>query len=353
MTPLAPWLQSQLAELVARSEHALLLEAPSGSGQDELALALAHAWLCHTPLEQRAHGAACGECASCQLLAAHTHPDFQRLMPETEALAQGFPLDEKAQSEIDAKKRKPSREIRVEAMHAMIEFAQRTASLKGGKAVLIRPAQAMNQVSANALLKTLEEPPAGLRFALASTGAARMLPTVRSRCSPVRVRPPHADQAVAWLQEQGLASEAAAVWWAASGQRAQLALNWGMTDGKPTDPASWTRLVQSMRQGDATALAAYSNEPPRWIDALQKIAHDALAVAQGAAPRYFPEQTLEPLKNLGASNRAVFKLTEWAQSLRTAARSASHPFSADLMAEALAIAARKALTPVSSGPKNS
>jgi DNA polymerase III subunit delta' len=91
---------------------------------------------------------------------------------------------------------------------------------------------------------------------------------------------------------------------------------------------------------------SYSAEPPRWIDALQKLAHDALAVAQGAAPRYFPEAALQPLSGLGTSSRSIYKLTEWSQSLNAAARTASHPFAVELMAEALTIAARKALIPV-------
>ena len=104
------------------------------------------------------------------------------LMPETHMLERGWPLPEKAQAEIDEKKRKPSKEIRVDAMREAIEFAQRTSARGRGKAMLIYPAERMNAVTANALLKTLEEPPGDMRFVLATEAAHLLLPTIRSRC---------------------------------------------------------------------------------------------------------------------------------------------------------------------------
>jgi DNA polymerase-3 subunit delta' len=58
----------------------------------------------------------------------HTHADLCVLMPETAMLALGWPLPEKAQAEIDDKKRKPSKEIRVDAMRDAVEFCQRTSA---------------------------------------------------------------------------------------------------------------------------------------------------------------------------------------------------------------------------------
>ena len=103
-TPLAPWLAAQRNALLAQRGHAWLLQGPSGLGQFALALELVRAWLCDAP---SAHGA-CGHCGSCHAIDVHTHADLCVLMPETELLAHGWPLPEKAQTEIDEKNASPA-----------------------------------------------------------------------------------------------------------------------------------------------------------------------------------------------------------------------------------------------------
>ena len=108
----APWIAGQARQILKQPGHAWLLQGPSGLGQYELALFLARAWLC----EQASEQGACGQCASCHAIDVRTHADLAVLMPETVMSERGWPLGEKAQDDIDSKKRKPSREIRVEAM---------------------------------------------------------------------------------------------------------------------------------------------------------------------------------------------------------------------------------------------
>ncbi|MBW4960034.1 hypothetical protein KZW07_31095, partial [Klebsiella pneumoniae] len=86
----APWIAAQRQALLAQRGHAWLLQGPSGLGQYTLALELVRAWLCDAPT---AHGA-CGQCASCHGIDVHTHADLCVLMPETQALALGWPLPE-------------------------------------------------------------------------------------------------------------------------------------------------------------------------------------------------------------------------------------------------------------------
>ncbi|RZI98823.1 MAG: DNA polymerase III subunit delta', partial [Haliea sp.] len=160
--PLAPWLQTQLHTLLAQRGHAWLLSGPSGLGQFDLALALARAWLC----EQATPDGACGVCGSCHAIAVHTHADLCVLMPETLSLALGWPLDEKTQDDLDAKKRKPSKEIKVDAAREAVSFTQFTRSRGTTKVVLVYPAERMNAITANTLLKTLEEPPGAVKFIL-------------------------------------------------------------------------------------------------------------------------------------------------------------------------------------------
>ena len=101
----APWIAAQTKVLLAQQGHAWLLHGPSGLGQYRLALELARAWLCESAFAD----GACGTCPSCHAIDVHTHADLCVLMPETQMLELGWPLSEKAQSDIDDKKRKPSR----------------------------------------------------------------------------------------------------------------------------------------------------------------------------------------------------------------------------------------------------
>ncbi|MGE4329261.1 DNA polymerase III subunit delta' [Diaphorobacter sp.] len=322
-----PWIAAQRQALLAQRGHAWLLQGPSGLGQYQLALELVRAWLCDAPT---AHGA-CGQCASCHGIDVHTHTDLFVLMPETQALALGWPLPEKAQAEIDDKKRKPSREIRVEAMRDAVEFAQRTSGRGRGKAVLVYPAEQMNHVTANALLKTLEEPPGDVRFVLATEAAHQLLPTIRSRCLGHTLQWPDPEQSQQWLVEQGVAPDAAQALLRAAGGRPDDALA-QVRAGR--SPHAWALLPQAVARGDVTALAGL--EPAQAVDALQKLCHDLLALRVGAQPRYFAGADLPAPPGVGP-------LTRWSRALAKEARTAEHPYNAGLMLEALVAQARHTL----------
>ena len=105
MSAVAPWIASQARDLLAQRGHAWLLHGPSGLGQYTLALTLARAWLCEHPTAD----GACGQCASCHGIDLRTHHDLCVLMPEVAMQALDWPLPEKAQQDIDDKKRKPSK----------------------------------------------------------------------------------------------------------------------------------------------------------------------------------------------------------------------------------------------------
>ncbi len=326
--PAAPWIGRQLQALLAQRGHAWLLHGPSGLGQAELALALVTAWLCDRPTAQ----GACGQCPSCHGVAVHTHPDLVVLMPETDMIARGWPLPEKAQSDIDDKKRKPSKEIRVDAMREAIEFAQRTSGRGRGKAVLVYPAERMNAVTANALLKTLEEPPGEVRFVLASDAAHQLLPTIRSRCLGHTMLWPGADEALPWLAAQGLGAEEGAALLRAAGGRPAEAL--ALAQAKDS-ARRWALLPRALARGDVSALADLPLAES--VSRLQKLCHDLLALQLGAAPRFFDRADLpeHPLP--------VAALTRWWQQLAQSARTAEHPLNPGLATEFLVSSARQAL----------
>ena len=327
MSQLAPWIAQQGRQLLAQRGHAWLLQGPSGLGQYSLGLALVRAWLCEQPTGE----GACGSCPSCHAIEVRTHADLCVLMPETVMLELGWPLDEKAQSDIDDKKRKPSKEIRIEAMRDAIEFAQRTSARGRGKAVLVYPAERMNHVTANALLKTLEEPPGDVRFVLASEAAHQLLPTIRSRCLTHAMAWPQEGEALDWLQQQGLPVADARTLLRAAGGRPEDVLLFAVSG---RDPKSWRNLPRAMQRGDVALVADWS--PAQLIDAQHKLCHDLLALGAGAQPRYFEVADLPAAPALGV-------LCAWQRELAQAARTAEHPFNSGLMLEALVSRARTAL----------
>ena len=322
MITLPPWMDAQAKSLLSQQGHAWLLQGPSGLGQYTLATALVSAWLCES--NSAAQEGACGQCGSCHALSVHTHADLFVLMPETILLALGWPLSEKAQSEIDNKTRKPSKEIRIDAMRDAIEFCQRTNARGRGKAVLVYPAERMNHITANALLKTLEEPPGDLKFVLASEAAHQLLPTIRSRCLIHTMVWPESEEAAAWLQTQGLAPAEAALLLLSAGGRPEEVLR---QKSMGQSMQWWSSFPKAMRAGDAS----YCSDLPasEVISALQKLCHDLLMVQTSAPLRFFDASDLPTVKT------SVAHLTAWFKRLSVAAKSAEHPFNAGLMLEAL------------------
>ena len=372
---LAPWLQVQLESLLSQRGHAWLLSGPSGLGQFDLALALARAWLCEAPMPQ----GACGHCGSCHAVDVHTHADLRMLIPETLSLSLGWPLDQKTQEELDNKKRKPSKEIKVDAARNVVTFSQLTRSRGHTKVVLVFPAERMNGITANTLLKTLEEPPGEVKFILATEAAQQLLPTIRSRCQSHSMRWPAFDESLAWLQsqsamdsmpdaedEEGVKTPKSAkaarpkppppkledlrVLLAAAGGRPADALTW-VQGGAPDEAArEWRALPKAMARGDVAALTGWA--PALVVDALQKICHDVWAVKVGGQPRFFslsdlPLPARQPASvethNLG-SPASIFALSAWSKELSATARTVEHPYNPGLMLEALVSRAKQALT---------
>jgi DNA polymerase-3 subunit delta' len=324
---LSPWLQDQLISLLLRRGHAWLLQGPSGLGQYTLGLELARAWLCEAATPQ----GACYQCRSCHAVDVRTHADLCSLMPETLSLELNWPLDEKTQKELDDKKRKPSKEIRVEAAREMVAFSQHTRSGGSTKVVFVYPAERMNHVTANTILKTLEEPPGECRFVLASEAAHLLLPTIRSRCQTHTMVWPNEPDALSWLASQGLPTADASVLLRAAGGRPEDALNLAHAGMKAS---TWAGLPKAVMRGDVGAVSDAT--PSQAIAMLQKLCHDLLALKTGGQPRFFMATDLPATGTVSA-------LTQWSKDLMDAARTAEHPYNAGLMFEALVARAQTAL----------
>ena len=321
-----PWIAELLKLILATQRaHALLLHGPQGIGQFELSQTLAQAWLCEATLHNGSGvPRPCGVCGSCRLVQAHSHPDLLVLVPDALRESTGWGAQVDDASTEKASKAKPSKEIKVDAVRSAVGFSQSTAARGRGKVVLIHPAERMNAIAANSLLKTLEEPPGDARFILSCAAPEVLLPTIRSRCQAVALALPASSVACAWLAQRGIADPAIIL--AAAGGQPQEALEWTQ---QGIDAALWMRLPALVHRGESATFAAWPL--PRLVDALQKLCHDAACVAAGAAPRYFPAASLAALGTRGD----ITALTSWMRELNRCARHAEHPWNAGLLAESL------------------
>jgi len=146
-----------------RVAHAYLFAGPPGSPLGDAASTFAMALNCASP-NARATGEACGDCDPCAKIAARIHPDVVIL--EREGAAQIVPI-EVVRNQVLGRIGLPPHEADV-------------------RVFVIEEATAMAPPAANALLKTLEEPPARSVFVLCTTAPEQLLPTIRSRCQRVR-----------------------------------------------------------------------------------------------------------------------------------------------------------------------
>ncbi len=337
MNALLPWLTPLRDHVLAHQRgHALLLHGPAGLGHIELALNLAAAWLCESNADRVP--TPCGQCTACKLIDARTHPDLLVLLPEDMALRMGWQTADDAgdtdrNGDAKASKKKPSRDIKVEAVRAATAWAASTPSRGRLKLIVLHPADAMNAVAANALLKTLEEPSASVRLLLTCTDPDLLLPTIRSRCQLLRLPQPDEPTSLQWLAGQGVAQ--AAIVLAAAGGRPLEARDLA---AEKLDAAFWNQIAASVANGDPRLLVGLA--VPRVVETLQKVCHDAMAVAAGGQPRFLPQGSLPDSLLAGAR---IPPLASWSRELLRVARHDDHPWNAGLLIEALVAQGRQAL----------
>ncbi len=338
---LYPWQRqdwAQLQQLRERLPHAILLHGPEGIGKVAFAQAFAAALLCETP---DSGGQACGSCASCGWLAQYSHPDFRRLRPEVlESDESSDAPDTEAESDGGSGSKKAagkaaSKDIRIEQVRALASFMNVSTHRSGLRVVLLYPAEALNSASANALLKTLEEPPPDTVFLLVTHRIDRLLPTILSRCRKFAMATPDRAAATAWLLAEGVKD--AERWLAEQGGAplAALAASQGETGAerdellnllaKP-DRAMALVVADRLQKAPLALLVAWMQ---RWL-------YDLASLQLSGRVRYFPHHQ----KSLAALASRV-SAEQLQQALRDAGARravADHPLSARLFIEDMLLA---------------
>ena len=167
--------------------HGWILAGPEGAGKATLAYRIARALLEPSALSDDDSFDMPDTTRAFRLIAAGAHPDLfvaERLY--------------------DEKKERHQAEITVETIRKLTSFLNRTASGSGARVAIVDTADDMNRNAANALLKALEEPPAGTTLLLLSSAPGRLLPTIRSRCRRVDLSPLENSDIEQLLLEEGV-----------------------------------------------------------------------------------------------------------------------------------------------------
>ena len=314
------WLENR-----ERFAHAWLIHGMPGIGKRHFALAGAASLLCETPEE----GLACGTCQACKWLAAGNHPDIRRIRPDAVALEEGVPGAEVESGGSTAKKT-PSREIRIEQLRELAAWFNTATHQGGWRVAVLYPAQALNVISANALLKVLEEPPPHTVFLIVADAPDRLLPTLASRCRRLPLPVPPITDSLEWMAQRGIKDPAS--WLAAASNAPVRAYRFAASGAKacPDWLVEFLRLsVGNSANPDVATIADVleKQQAEVWIDTLQRLFVDLLLTRSGLAPRYFP--SLDAAQTVGqhASFQRLADAAKWLGEQRAIA---NHPLSAKL-----------------------
>ncbi|MEO8332755.1 MAG: DNA polymerase III subunit delta' [Gallionella sp.] len=328
MKQIYPWQKNDFArlrELRKRPLHGILFKGAKGIGKFDLAMNFAQSLLCQHPNEA---DLACGKCPSCHWFEQESHPDFRLLQPEVLSL----------DGEETESGKKPSKQISVDQVRGLADFVGMSAHQGGWRVVVIHPAEAMNPNAANALLKSLEEPPQGMLFILVSHKPQQLLPTILSRCLSFALPAPDAASAAHWLKEQGVSNPTEAL--AASGFAPLQAVQQDQQLGSEERD----KLLRAVRQPAgfdvfALAEALQKTEQVLVVQWLQQWSYDLNAMKLAGKLRYHPgeeaaiKKLVEPV--------APLNLARLQRHLQTAKRESQHTLNPKLFFESLLFAYRQ------------
>ncbi len=318
-----PWqdeIWRQLNEARQKLPHALLMQGMKGVGKLDFARSLAQGLLCESP---HATGLGCGQCLACGWIAQGNHPDFRCMEPE--ALTDTGEAGEN-------KGKKASRQIRIEQVRELEGLVNLSAHRNGMRVIIIHPAEAMNLNAANALLKTLEEPPPNTLFILITHQPQYLLPTVRSRCRKISFPVPPLEQSLSWLREQGISDPAPFL---AQAGYAPLAALEMVSDELQEARRGFLSQLSQPRAMDPIALAEKCEkmELTNFVKWLQQWLYDLIGYRFSGKIRYqhdFLKEISELYRVVKVNEALVYQ-----KELLEAQKNVHHPLNAQLLMEQL------------------
>lgn len=237
--------QMQLAVKRQEVPHALLITGPDSVGKRTFALKLAQAMHCTA---ENAEQRPCDQCSACRRVNSGNYPDLRVITPE-----------------------EGKRGVKIDPIRALIQFLTLTPIESQYKIGIITTFEHIVPNAANALLKTLEEPPSYAHLILLATDAELLLPTIVSRCCQITLRPLSRPEIVAGLVAQrGSSPEEARRLARLSGGR----VGWAI---RALQQPEFLR-----RQSEALQLLfkVLQSEIPTRFDLAQELARDALQVRE-------------------------------------------------------------------------
>lgn len=295
-----------------RLPHAILLKGKAGIGKHAFAVSLSKSLLCKQAQEDQP---ACDQCSSCQWFEEGSHPDYRWITPEEDT---------------SSKKSNRNKPITVAQIRQLFDYLSLSNhQVDGYRVILVSPAEALNIASANALLKMLEEPPANTLFILVASQPQQLLPTIRSRCQAIDLPTPTKEQAVAWLNEQGVEAPEAALYYV--GGAPLEAITMQAVLGKNNQFLSQLAMGQQLSPNIAASVAFGTLDMLNIINALQKWIYDLLQMKLMQGIRYHSTHT-KALQTL--SKRVNLRcLLRFQKDLIEAKKSANHPLSNEMQLE--------------------
>lgn len=215
-----PWLLKQWQQLISyklinKLPSGMLITGPEGIGKLSLTKEYARYILC-----EQAGSSACGQCRSCLLFAAGSHPDFFLIQPEEKSIT-----------------------IKIEQIRELINALEHTSHLGGYQIAIISLAEQMNKAASNSLLKTLEEPRGKVLIILISNQSGSVAPTILSRCQQFKIPLPTFKEAQEWLSRE-LPPDTAAICLSIADNSPLKALNYASQDQQVLRNSLLTYLQQ-------------------------------------------------------------------------------------------------------------